>query len=258
MNNINGHKYLIISTVFVLCTLFSCINKNTSHTDSKIIKKNYHNNGELSEIKEYNNEGKLDGRIQKYNNNGEIELEYYCKNDILNGYYREYKNGCLEKETIYFKGQQQIFKKYFYNESGELKKVKAYELYKNKYYPFGDIIYSNKQIINDTLSSYFYIINDIDTINSGEKYSFLIKVYPLYENVALIMGKFDEKFDLSTVNVMDTLFADKNNIIHLSFSSTINGYNDLMGLIYESDSLFNQTDNERIMKLYKQIFVCEK
>jgi antitoxin component YwqK of YwqJK toxin-antitoxin module len=85
--------------------------------DGKMV--DYHENGEIKVISYWKNDQR-NGTYQEWNENGQLENESNCLNDALNGPSKEYKDGKLYREANYRNGLLYGIEK-FYHSNGQLK-----------------------------------------------------------------------------------------------------------------------------------------
>ena len=200
--------------VLILTFLISCIACSTKHEEVK-----YYPNGKIKSRITLNQEGRKDGTLTEYFEDGLIKSEGEWKEGKLNGYVRTYySNGKLWSTSIY-RNDTIIGETQFFFSDGRILERQLYKDGKLFYFQRYD---SLGNIFDESILPLFY--PEKDTVKIGEYYNVEVGFgYELSGSIKMYVGELDSEYNL--IDTFEVFLPDKRNRFKYSILAKNRGKN---------------------------------
>ncbi len=216
----------------------------------------YYPSGKLRAIVPYKH-SKRNGTRVLYYENGNIESIAHFKNDKFWGVVHEYyDDGSDKKKMLIINDYNLLYSSYYYNKENMKKEVWIYPFYdeKGRFHEeiIGGMLYDSNGNIIDSLSKYYKIIPDKDTIYKNEKFCFTIKLYGAPDSTSMLyiyIGHFKNNHLLIDTNHIFKSMED-DYVYHTCIPPEDTGYNVLLGRMRFYHSNLHDTIDMIIFKEY--------
>lgn len=252
--------------IFALCLLFVSCSQQPNKKGEYVIKPidqakelriKYKANGNIEYIQQYTGD-KPDGLYLSFHDNQNPDNMAFLKNEKNNGTGLVFhKNGVLNNFGQYIEGEKNGWF-YVFDKSGMLTGKREYINIKDKSYLNQWIEYSSDGAADKINSSYISLNTDKDTIQKGDEFRLSVCLEASYfkQYMIMIVGDFDEKFNLSQSAVCDTI-KSVNYVASYNTKTYKHGKNILRGMVQEIKHSDDINTKFNIRKIYftKEFYV---
>lgn len=257
--NINIKSIVIF--IGILLSVHSCISEHDEN-ERKIERYGNGNiksitvwrNGEKHGVSEYYSEdgvllkkvtylhNKATGVAEEFYPNGVTAKSYFLHDSVMNGSYNEfYPNGNLKVKGGQFINGNKSGVFCFYNEMGVITGKNIYLIVQGNSILNEYVRYNKSGNIDFSQSHCLVVLSQKDTISFGENFEMDIVLTGAYFNkMQVIIGNYDEEFNLIDSNMGDTLFdGDGDYKIRYTHPGVKEGRNLIRGIVKDyKDTIF--------------------
>lgn len=214
---------------------------------------NYYNNGVIKCLCRYQNDT-LEGMAMNYDSLGNLSYTQTLKKGKSNGFFQTYYNNKSIKKRYFIENDKKKGEYLFFDSIGKIKEKREYIIHNGESELNQYIVYNQTGKIEKENSNYFTVYSEKDTINFGEKYKLKIQLNaPIFENMQVIVGAFNEEFNIFDGNPLDTVHGNNSLVAIVNLDAKKKGLNKYSGAI-DNYGLTNANDSTANMYKSRYLF----